>query len=80
MYPIGATLLRRANVPKRLLPGAIALGAFTFTMTSLPGSPQYINTMPTVYFGTDIYAAPILGIMAGAIILFDNRALLIIDI
>ncbi len=72
MYPIGATLLRRANVPKRLLPAAIALGAFTFTMTALPGSPQYINTMPTVYFGTNIYAAPILGILASAIMLFGG--------
>ncbi|WP_432663179.1 GntP family permease [Wukongibacter baidiensis] len=72
MYPIGATLLRRANVPKRLLPAAIALGAFTFTMTALPGSPQYINTMPTVYFGTDIYAAPILGIIAAAIMFFGG--------
>lgn len=72
MYPIGATLLRRANVPKRLLPGAIALGAFTFTMTALPGSPQYLNTMPTVYFGTDIYAAPVLGIIAACIMCFGG--------
>lgn len=72
MYPIGATLLRRANVPKRLLPAAIALGAFTFTMTALPGSPQYINTMPTIYFGTDIYAAPILGIIATAIMMLGG--------
>jgi H+/gluconate symporter-like permease len=70
MYPIGATLFRRANVPKRLLPGAIALGAFTFTMTALPGSPQYLNTMPTVYFGTDIYAGPVLGIIAASIMFF----------
>lgn len=72
MYPIGATLLRRADLPKRLLPGAIALGAFTFTMTALPGSPQYINTMPTIYFGTDIYAAPILGIIAASIMFFGG--------
>lgn len=72
MYPIGAMLLREANIPKRLLPAAIALGAFTFTMTALPGSPQYLNTMPTVYFGTDIYAAPILGLMGGAIMFFGG--------
>ncbi len=72
MYPIGATLFRRADVPKRLLPGAIALGAFTFTMTALPGSPQYLNTMPTIYFGTDIYAGPVLGILAGAIMFFGG--------
>lgn len=72
MYPIGASLLKKADIPKRLLPGAIALGAFTFTMTALPGSPQYINTMPTVYFDTDIYAAPILGIIAAAIMFFGG--------
>ncbi len=72
MYPIGSMLLREADIPKRLLPAAIALGAFTFTMTALPGSPQYINTMPTVYLGTDIYAAPILGILGGAVMFFGG--------
>lgn len=72
IYPIGATLLKRADIPKRLLPAAIALGAFTFTMTALPGSPQYLNTMPTVYFGTDIYAGPILGIIAASIMFFGG--------
>ncbi|MBS7526494.1 GntP family permease [Fusibacter paucivorans] len=72
MYPIGAMLYKEADVPKRLLPAAIAGGAFTFTMTALPGSPQYLNTMPTVYFGTDIYAGPILGIIAAAIMFFGG--------
>lgn len=72
MYPIGAMLLREADVPKRLLPAAIALGAFTFTMTALPGSPQYLNTMPTVYFGTDIYAGPVLGLLGSAIMFFGG--------
>ncbi len=72
MYPIGAMLLREADVPKRLLPAAIALGAFTFTMTALPGSPQYLNTMPTVYFGTDIYAGPILGLIGSSIMFFGG--------
>ena len=39
VYPIGAALLRASNTPKRLLPGAIALGSFTFTMTGLPYTP-----------------------------------------
>ncbi|MBF4693649.1 GntP family permease [Fusibacter ferrireducens] len=72
MYPIGAMLLREADVPKRLLPAAIALGAFTFTMTAMPGSPQYLNTMPTVYFGTDIYAGPILGLIGSSIMFFGG--------
>ncbi|WP_029912085.1 GntP family permease [Pelobacter seleniigenes] len=68
VYPIGATLFREADIPKRFLPGAIAAGAFTFAMTAIPGTPQYINTIPIPAFHTDIYAAPILGIV-GALIM-----------
>lgn len=67
IYPIGAKLFREAGINKRLLPGAIALGAFTFTMTALPGSPQIQNAIPMKYLGTDAYAAPILGLVASAI-------------
>ena len=68
IYPIGASLYREADIPKRLLPASIAFGAFTFAMTSLPGTPQYINTMPIKYFNTNIYAAPVLGI-AGSLVM-----------
>src|SRR3954451_1067023 len=43
VYPFGASLFRTADIPKRLLPATIALGAFTFTMDALPGSPQIQN-------------------------------------
>ncbi|MGF1728427.1 GntP family permease [Photobacterium kasasachensis] len=69
IYPIGVSIYKKADVPKRLLPASIALGAFTFTMTALPGSPQYINTMPIPYFGTTIYAAPLLGIISSVIMM-----------
>jgi len=69
MYPIGAATFRAVGIPKRLLPAAITLGAFTFTMTALPGTPQYLNTMPTIPFGTTIYAAPALGLLAGTMML-----------
>lgn len=72
MYPIGAMLYREADIPKRLLPAAIALGAFTFTMTAMPGSPQYLNTMPTKYFGTTIYAGFWLGIIGSACMFFGG--------
>ena len=61
VYPFAAVLFREADIPKRLLPGAIALGAFTLTMDALPGSPQIQNLIPTRYFGTDAYAAPLAG-------------------
>lgn len=67
LYPIATTLFREADIPKRLIPGTIALGAFTFTMTALPGSPEIQNVIPMSYFGTDTFAAPILGIIASII-------------
>ncbi|WP_394233672.1 GntP family permease [Niallia oryzisoli] len=69
IYPFAANLFRQSNIPKRLIPGTIALGSFTFTMDALPGSPQVQNVIPTTFFGTDIYAAPLLGIV-GAIFIF----------
>jgi H+/gluconate symporter-like permease len=65
VYPFAAHLFREANIPKRLIPGTIALGAFTFTMDALPGTPQIQNVIPVSFFKTDIYAAPILGILGG---------------
>ena len=67
VYPIAAALFREANVPKRLIPGAIALGSFTFTMTALPGTPQIQNAIPMPFFGTTPFAAPVLGIIGGLI-------------
>ena len=72
VYPIAAELFREVGIPKRFIPGAIALGAFTFTMTALPGTPQIQNAIPMQFFGTDVYAAPILGIIASAIMFFGG--------
>ncbi|EDS76973.1 GntP family permease [Clostridium massiliodielmoense] len=71
VFPIAAQLFKEADIPKRLIPGAIALGSFTFTMAGLPGSPQIQNTIPMPFFGTDAYAAPMLGIIA-SIFLFGG--------
>ncbi len=67
VYPVGAALFRQAGIPKRLMPGAIALGAFTFTMTALPGTPAIQNAIPIPFFGTDAFAAPGLGVIGAAI-------------
>src|SRR5690349_21843994 len=40
VYPIAAELFRNAEIPKRFLPATLALGAFSFTMDALPGTPQ----------------------------------------
>jgi H+/gluconate symporter-like permease len=69
VYPFAAALFREADIPKRLIPGSIALGAFTFTMDSFPGTPQIQNIIPTNFFGTTLYAAPISGLLGGLAIL-----------
>ncbi len=69
VYPFAAELFRQSDIPKRLVPGTIALGAFTFTMDALPGTPQIQNIIPTAFFGTTGWAAPILGTLGGIFIL-----------
>ncbi len=67
VYPLAITLFREANISRKLLPATVALGAFTFTMTALPGTPQIQNLIPIPYFKTDAMAAPIMGIVAALI-------------
>ena len=69
VYPFAAEIFRQSNIPKRLIPGTIALGAFTFTMDALPGTPQIQNIIPTAFFGTTSWAAPVLGTVGGIFIL-----------
>lgn len=80
VYPIAASLFRQADLPKRLMPATIALGAFTFTMTALPGTPAIQNAIPMPFFGTSPFAAPGLGVLTGLMMLvlgqlwLNNRA------
>lgn len=69
VYPFAAELFRASDIPKRLIPGTIALGAFTFTMDALPGTPQIQNIIPTVFFKTTTWAAPWLGVIGAIFIL-----------
>ncbi len=69
IFPVAAALFRQADIPKRLIPATLALGAFTFTMTALPGTPAIQNAIPMPFLGTTAFAAPGLGIIA-AVIMF----------
>lgn len=66
VYPFAAEMFRQSDIPKRLIPATIVLGALTFTMDAMPGTPQIQNIIPTTFFNTTAWAAPILGI-AGSI-------------
>jgi H+/gluconate symporter-like permease len=72
IYPIATDLFRTADIPKRLIPATIALGSFTFTMTALPGTPAIQNAIPIPYYGTNVFAAPGLGLIAAAIMLLGG--------
>jgi H+/gluconate symporter-like permease len=76
VYPFAAEMFRQSAIPKRLIPGTIALGAFTFTMDSLPGSPQIQNIIPTTFFKTTTWAAPWLGLIGALFILIVGLAYL----
>lgn len=71
VYPFAAEMFKQADIPKRLVPATIALGAFTFTMDALPGTPQIQNIIPTTFFNTTAFAAPILGTV-GAVFVFTT--------
>jgi len=76
VYPFAAEMFRQGDIPKRLIPGTIAIGAFTFTMDCLPGTPQIQNIIPTTFFKTDAYAAPWLGIIGSVFIFILGMAYL----
>ncbi len=76
VYPFAAEMFKQSDIPKRLIPGTIALGAFTFTMDALPGTPQIQNIIPTTFFNTNTWAAPWLGVIGAVFILICGMAYL----
>ncbi|MEM7569155.1 MAG: GntP family permease [Pseudomonadota bacterium] len=56
VYPMAVSLFKRADLPRRFIPGAMAFGSVTFTMTSA-GSPEIQNLIPMQYLGTKATAA-----------------------
>jgi H+/gluconate symporter-like permease len=69
VYPFAAEMFRQSGIPKRLIPCTVALGAFSFTMDALPGTPQIQNIIPTTFFKTTTWAAPWLGLIGSVFVL-----------
>lgn len=65
MYPICMALFKEADIPKKLFPAMSIAMAGTISMTFLPGAPSVPNLVPTEVLGTNIYAAPAIGIISG---------------
>ncbi|MBD3826857.1 GntP family permease [Stenotrophomonas sp.] len=76
VYPFAAEMFRQSNIPKRLIPATLGVGGFSFTMDALPGTPQIQNIIPTAFFGTDTWAAPVLGILGSVFVLAVGMAYL----
>lgn len=55
VYSMAVSLFKEANLPRRFIPGVIAFGSVTFTMTSA-GSPEIQNWIPIPYLHTSPYA------------------------
>ena len=69
VYPLGLQLLKEADIPKRLFCAALALGAGTFTLTALPGTPSIHNAISASALGTSLTAAPFLSLLAAAVMI-----------
>jgi len=54
-YPIALSLFREANLPRRFIPGCLAFGSATFTMTTA-GSPEIQNWIPIKFLQTSPWA------------------------
>ncbi|HXI28052.1 MAG TPA: hypothetical protein VNG89_06515, partial [Vicinamibacterales bacterium] len=69
LAPMAQEVFRAANIPRRLMPAAIALGTVTFTMSAAPGTPAIQNAVVMPFLGTTLFAAPGLGVIASVIML-----------
>ena len=64
VFPLAVQLFRRADLPRRFIPGAICLGSITFTMTSA-GSPEIQNLIPIQYLVDAVTKVPLTDARAG---------------
>lgn len=69
IYPIALDLFKRADLPRKLLPGAIAGGAFTFAAAFFPGTPQLMNVVPIPYLDTNVNSGALIGFISGLVVL-----------
>lgn len=76
VLPIAEAIFVRSQFPRHILPSAICAGALPAYVA--PGSAQFINTIPIVNFGTNIYSGMVIGTIGVVIwlvlgIIYMNR-------
>ncbi|WP_138464261.1 GntP family permease [Poseidonocella sp. HB161398] len=67
VFPVARAIYQRERLPAGLAPAAIALGAFTMTMTAIPGAPSLNNIIASAHLGTTAFAAPVPGLAAALV-------------
>ena len=55
-------------IPKKVFPGLMLAVPATVCMVFLPGTPSTQNLIPAEFFGTSIYAAPVIGIISSIVV------------
>lgn len=58
MYPICLNMFKKADLPRKMIPGIIAAGCFTAVNIG-PGSPSVVNNIPVKYLGTSPTVLPV---------------------
>ncbi|HFU3799783.1 TPA: GntP family permease [Streptococcus suis] len=69
LLPLSRPLFKELNINWALFPLPVFLGASTYTMTSLPGTPSIQNVIPTKVLGTSLTAAPLISLAASLTLL-----------
>lgn len=68
IYPIALEMFRKANLPRYLIPAAIASGLFTWANV-VPGNAGMANTIAASFLGdTNTMSAPLIGLVCGVLI------------
>ena len=63
IYPMGYSIYRAADLPRRGIPGALCFGCSTFAMIA-PGAVQIHNAVPSTNLGTTYMAGAVNGFLA----------------
>ncbi|HFI0646168.1 TPA: GntP family permease [Streptococcus suis] len=69
LLPLSRPLFKELNINWALFPIPVFMGASTYTMTSLPGTPSIQNVIPTKVLGTSLTAAPLISLAASLVLL-----------
>ena len=72
VMPIARPLFKQMDIPWHLFMAAFIFGIGSLSMTMIPGTPSILNIMPMKYLGTSATAAPMLGIIAAALMALLN--------